>query len=114
MSGLAELPGLEVISEQLARAIAVIRAELARQDASVAVAQPAWRVSVWASASRNTTTTAVLQGSTGCRTTWRQKLHGELLQHVSRGVVLVVAAGLTLAVSAHGAWRNTCGVTTSC
>ena len=43
MSGLAELPGLETISEQLARAIAVIRAELARQDASVAVARPAWK-----------------------------------------------------------------------
>jgi len=43
MSGLAELPGLEVISEQLARAIAVIRAEVARQDASVAVARPAWK-----------------------------------------------------------------------
>ncbi len=43
MSGLTELPGLETISEQLARAIAVIRAELARQDASVAVARPAWK-----------------------------------------------------------------------
>jgi hypothetical protein len=32
----------------------------------------------------------------------------------SRGVVLVVAAGLTLAVSGRGAWCNTCGVTTGC
>jgi hypothetical protein len=43
MSGLAELTGLETISEQLAGAIAVIRAELARQDTSVEVARPTWK-----------------------------------------------------------------------
>lgn len=43
MGGLAELPGLETVSEQLAGAIAVIRAELARKDAGVAVARPAWK-----------------------------------------------------------------------
>ncbi len=56
----------------------------------------------------------VLRGSSACRMTWHRKLHGELLQHTSRGVVLVVAAGLTLAVSGYAPWCNTCGVTTRC
>lgn len=38
----------------------------------------------------------LLQGSSGRRMTCRWKAHGELLQHISRGAVLVVAAGLTL------------------
>jgi hypothetical protein len=33
---------------------------------------------------------------------------------VSMGVVLVVAAALTLAGSRQGAWCNTCGVTSWC
>ena len=57
---------------------------------------------------------SVLRGAPACRMTWHRKLHGELLQHTSRGVVLVVAAGLTLAVSGHAPWCNTCGVTTPC
>jgi hypothetical protein len=43
MGGLAGLPGLEAVREQLAGAIAVIQAELARQDAGVAVSRPAWK-----------------------------------------------------------------------
>ena len=39
---------------------------------------------------------------------------GELSQQTSMGVVLVVAAALTLAVSGQGRWCNTCGVTTRC
>jgi hypothetical protein len=57
---------------------------------------------------------AVLRGSSGCRTTGYWELCGELLQHISAGVVLVVAAGLTLAVSGQGTWCHTCGVTTRC
>lgn len=40
MGGLAGLPGLEAVREQLAGAIAVVRAELARRDAGAAVARP--------------------------------------------------------------------------
>jgi 8-oxo-dGTP pyrophosphatase MutT (NUDIX family) len=54
----------------------------------------------------------VLWGSPPRRTTLRQMPGGELLQHVSVGVVLVVAAALTPAVSGQAASRNTCGVTT--
>jgi hypothetical protein len=43
MGGLASLPGLEAVREQLAGVIAVIRAELARRDAGVAVTRPAWK-----------------------------------------------------------------------
>ena len=41
LGGLAGLPGLETVTEQLAGAIAVVRAEQARRDAGVAVARPA-------------------------------------------------------------------------
>jgi hypothetical protein len=41
MGGLAGLPGLATVREQLAGAIAVIRAEQAGRDAGVAVARPA-------------------------------------------------------------------------
>jgi len=54
----------------------------------------------------------VLQGSPACRATLHQMLRRELLQHVFAGVVLVVAAALTLAVSGQAASCNTCGVTT--
>jgi hypothetical protein len=54
----------------------------------------------------------VLQGSPGRRMMLHQTRRGELLQQTSMGVVLVVAAGLTLAVPGQGAWCNTCGVTT--
>src|SRR5260370_26624495 len=43
MGGLAGLPGLEVVREQLAGVIAVRRAELARRDAGIAVTRPAWK-----------------------------------------------------------------------
>jgi hypothetical protein len=36
------------------------------------------------------------------------------LQRTSMGVVLVVAAALTLVDLRQGAWCNTCGVTTWC
>src|SRR6266566_5229991 len=49
-----------------------------------------------------------------CRTTLHREPDGELLQHSSVGVVLVVAAVLTLAVSGRGAWYNTCGAITRC
>ncbi len=54
----------------------------------------------------------ILQGSPACSTTLHQMLRGELLQHVSVGVVLVVAAALTPAVFGLAASCNTCGVTT--
>lgn len=43
MGGLAGLPGLDAVREQLAGAIAVIRVELARRDAGVAVVRSAWK-----------------------------------------------------------------------
>ena len=43
MGGLASLPGLEAVSEQLAGLIAVLRAEQARRRASLAVSRPAWK-----------------------------------------------------------------------
>jgi hypothetical protein len=43
MDELAGLPGLETVHEQLARWIAVIRAELARREAGIAVGRPAWK-----------------------------------------------------------------------
>ena len=43
MGGLAGLPGLDAVREQLAGVIAVIRAELARRDAGIAVTRPAWK-----------------------------------------------------------------------
>lgn len=54
---------------------------------------------------------SVLKGSPACGMTWHRKLCGELLQHTSRGVVLVVAAGLALVVSGRGRlvqhlWRD--------
>jgi hypothetical protein len=65
-----------------------------------------------ANTSITTTPTGLLRGSSACRTTWYREPDGELLQHISVGVVLVVAAGLTLAVSGQVPWCNTCGVTT--
>jgi len=58
--------------------------------------------------------TFLLQGSPDCRAMLHRAHDGELLQHISLGVGLVVAAALTLAVSEHGPWRNTCGVTAQC
>ena len=43
MGGLASLPGLEVVSGQLAGLIAVLRAEQARRHAGTAVARAAWK-----------------------------------------------------------------------
>jgi hypothetical protein len=43
MGELAALPGLETVHAQLARWIAVIRAELARREAGIAVRRPAWK-----------------------------------------------------------------------
>jgi hypothetical protein len=40
-------------------------------------------------------TSAVLRALPGCRTTLRREPGGELLQHLSMGVVLVIAAALT-------------------
>lgn len=40
---LAELPGLPAVRQQLAGAIAVVQAELARRDAGIAVTRPAWK-----------------------------------------------------------------------
>ena len=54
----------------------------------------------------------VLRGSPARRTTLHQTLRGELLQHVSVGVVLGVAAALAPAVAGPVASCNTCGVTT--
>jgi hypothetical protein len=48
LGGLAGLPGLEAVTEQLAGVVAVARAELARRDAGVAVARPAWKNLVFA------------------------------------------------------------------
>jgi hypothetical protein len=41
--GLASLPGLETVTEQLAGPIAVLRAEQARRQAGAAVTRPAWK-----------------------------------------------------------------------
>ena len=43
MGGLAGLAGMEAVREQLASAIAIIRAEQARRDAGMMVARPAWK-----------------------------------------------------------------------
>jgi SpoVK/Ycf46/Vps4 family AAA+-type ATPase len=43
MGGLAGLPGLEAVSEQLAGPIAVLRAEQARRQAGAAVTRAAWK-----------------------------------------------------------------------
>jgi len=43
MEDLAGLPGLETVHAQLAGWIAVIRAELARREAGIAVGRPAWK-----------------------------------------------------------------------
>ena len=48
LGGLAGLPGLGTVTEQLAQVIAVVTAELARRDAGVAVARPAWKNLVFA------------------------------------------------------------------
>ena len=48
LGGLAGLPGLETVTEQLAGVIAVVKAEVARRDAGVAVARPAWKNLVFA------------------------------------------------------------------
>ena len=49
MGGLAGLPGLEAVREQLDGAIAVVRAERARRDAGVAVARSVWKNLVFTS-----------------------------------------------------------------
>jgi AAA lid domain/ATPase family associated with various cellular activities (AAA) len=43
MGGLADLPGLEAVSEQLAGLIAVLRAEQGRRHAGAVVKRPAWK-----------------------------------------------------------------------
>ena len=43
MGGLAGLPGLEAVGEQLAGLIAVLRAEQARRQADMAVTRAAWK-----------------------------------------------------------------------
>ena len=43
MGGLACLPGLEAVSEQLAALIAVLRAEQAHRQAGTAVTRAAWK-----------------------------------------------------------------------
>jgi SpoVK/Ycf46/Vps4 family AAA+-type ATPase len=43
MGGLASLPGLETVSEQLAGLVAVLRAEQARRQAGMAVTRPPWK-----------------------------------------------------------------------
>jgi hypothetical protein len=48
----------------------------------------------------------VLRASPACRTTLHQMLGGELLQHVSAGVVLVIAAALRSAVFGQAAPRK--------
>jgi SpoVK/Ycf46/Vps4 family AAA+-type ATPase len=43
LSKLASLPGLQAVSEQLARRIAVLQAEQARRRAGMAITRPAWK-----------------------------------------------------------------------
>ena len=43
VGGLASLPGLETVSEQLAGRIAVLRAEQARRQVGTAIQRPAWK-----------------------------------------------------------------------
>ena len=50
-------------------------------------------------------------GSPECRVTLHQVPLGKLLQHISAGVVFVVAAGLTPVVPGDRRSRNTCGET---
>jgi len=59
-------------------------------------ADPGWRV------------LPVLWGSPGCCTTLRNARFGELVQHISGGVVLVVAAALTRVLAVQVGLRNTC------
>ncbi len=53
---------------------------------------------------------AVLWGSPGCCTTLRNARFGELLQHISGGVALVVAAALTRVLAMQVGLCNTCCV----
>ena len=53
---------------------------------------------------------SVLWGSPGCCTTLRNARFGELLQHISGGVVLVVAAALTRVLAAQVGLCNICCV----
>jgi hypothetical protein len=43
IGGLADLPGLTVVSDQLAARIAVLQAEQARRAAGIEVRRPAWK-----------------------------------------------------------------------
>ena len=52
----------------------------------------------------------VLWGSPGCCMTLRNARFGELLQHISGGVVLVVAAALTRVLAVQIGLSNTCCV----
>jgi hypothetical protein len=52
----------------------------------------------------------VLWGSPGCCTTLRNARIGELLQHISGSVVLVVAAALTRVLAVQVGLCNTCCV----
>ena len=53
----------------------------------------------------------VLSGSPQCRVMLHQMPRRRLLQHISAGVVFVVAAGLTPVVPGNSRSRNTCGET---
>ena len=66
-------------------------------------APPAWPGMSASSGRSSPCTGSVLRGSPACRTTLHREPAGEPLQHSSVGVVLVVAAVLTLAVSGRGA-----------
>lgn len=48
MGGLARLPGLDEVREQLTGVIAVIQAEVARREAGIAVVRPTWKNLVFA------------------------------------------------------------------
>ena len=56
----------------------------------------------------------LLQGPPGRRMKLHRAHDGELLQQTSMGVVLLVAAALSFAVSGQSRWCNTCGATTRC
>jgi hypothetical protein len=43
IGGLAALPGLEAVTEQLTGVIAVLRAEQARRQAGIQISRPAWK-----------------------------------------------------------------------
>jgi hypothetical protein len=48
LGGLAALPGLEAVAEQLERWVAVLRAEQARRRSGAAVGRPSWKNLIFA------------------------------------------------------------------